>query len=340
MFSWTESQRNDIDTVTDFELGIDRVRVNPAQAERISYSYLPWDGGTTTDTLYVADLERRVDPDNPYLNNSVITIMKLEIDEILVSELETLIERAGSLETLITEGLPPEREPEIIPAPEPEPEPVPEPEPEPKPEPEQPTENTPVRTITGTDGDDDLVGTAGDNIIYGLGGNDKIRALEGQDKLYGGAGNDRLIGHEQNDKLFGGKGNDWLDGGKGDDILTGGKGADTFFISLKQVIDRQNGEIHSNHDKVTDFELGIDKVALSARHVSDEFQDLVIETFSANDKVKGVTVELVSKIPSVKYPWHETNSLRVKFDKAVETADFNSMVEDAGGLETLLIEVI
>ena len=106
------------------------------------------------------------------------------------------------------------------------------------------------------------------------------------------------------------------------------------------MIDRQNGEVHSNHDKVTDFELGVDKVGLAAAHLSNEFQDLVIETFSANDKVKGVTVELVSKIPSVKYPWHETNSLRVKFDKAVETAEFTSMVTNAGGLEALLIDVI
>ena len=195
-------------------------------------------------------------------------------------------------------------------------------------------------TLNGGSGHDRLYGGLGNDVLNGGAGRDRLFGEAGADSLNGGRGNDKLYGGDGDDTLNGGDGHDVLAGGHGYDTLTGGKGADTFFISLKRVIDRQNGEVHSNHDKVTDFELGIDRVALVSAHLSTDYQDLVIETFSANDKVKGITVELVSKIPSVKYPWHETNSLRVKFDKAIETADFNSMVEDAGGLEALLIEVI
>lgn len=106
------------------------------------------------------------------------------------------------------------------------------------------------------------------------------------------------------------------------------------------MVERHNGDVHSNHDRVTDFEIGIDKVGLAASNLSSDIQDLVIETFSNADKVKGVTIELVSKIPSVKYPWHESNSLRVKFDEAIDATAFQTRVDEAGGLEALLIDVI
>lgn len=71
--------------------------------------------------------------------------------------------------------------------------------------------------------------------------------------LTGGAGNDKLYGLSGNDKLIGNAGNDWLEGGKGNDTLTGGAGADTFVF-------REYGP--RNFDKITDFEHGIDKIAL------------------------------------------------------------------------------
>jgi cysteinyl-tRNA synthetase, unknown class len=71
--------------------------------------------------------------------------------------------------------------------------------------------------------------------------------------LTGGAGNDKLYGMGGNDKLAGNAGGDRLDGGKGNDTLIGGSGADTFVF---------NASGSKNFDKITDFEHGIDHLAL------------------------------------------------------------------------------
>jgi cysteinyl-tRNA synthetase, unknown class len=71
--------------------------------------------------------------------------------------------------------------------------------------------------------------------------------------LTGGAGNDKLYGMGGNDKLVGNAGGDRLDGGKGNDTLIGGNGADTFVF---------NASGSKNFDKITDFEHGIDHLAL------------------------------------------------------------------------------
>jgi hypothetical protein len=74
-----------------------------------------------------------------------------------------------------------------------------------------------IVTITGTEGDDNLVGTEGNDVIRGLGGNDTID---------GRGGNDRICGDRGNDNLLGGNGNDILDGGPDDDIVDGESGDD------------------------------------------------------------------------------------------------------------------
>jgi alkaline phosphatase len=126
-------------------------------------------------------------------------------------------------------------------------------------------------------GDNDTVaGLAGDDQIYGGDGNDVLRGDEnerspggqpgGDDMIYGGTGNDRIGGKGGNDKLYGDDGDDQIWGDDGDDLLhggfgndtltgddfSGGQGADTFVLAL--------GE---GTDTITDFELGIDKLALA-----------------------------------------------------------------------------
>jgi len=82
-------------------------------------------------------------------------------------------------------------------------------------------------TITGTDGNDDLVGWYDHRMtIYGLGGDDRFSAFN-RDVIYdGGAGNDRIFGGSGSDVLIGGEGDDYIAGGAGDDIIAGGPGND------------------------------------------------------------------------------------------------------------------
>ena len=86
---------------------------------------------------------------------------------------------------------------------------------------------SPVCTVIGTEGNDNLRGTTGDDVICALGGNDIITALTGNDIVFGGAGNDVLIGGGGDDRLYGGRGDDILRGLSNSDILIGEGGNDT-----------------------------------------------------------------------------------------------------------------
>ena len=97
--------------------------------------------------------------------------------------------------------------------------------------------------IHGGDGNDVLSGGEGRDKIYGDDGNDVISGGDNSltgfgDELYGGAGNDELTGSNKVDRLYGGQdsddlygraGNDRLQGGSGDDTLEGGAGADWLY---------------------------------------------------------------------------------------------------------------
>ncbi len=134
-------------------------------------------------------------------------------------------------------------------------------------------------TIEGGSGADRLFGGAGNDIIYGDASNDLIYGGSGSDFLHGGAdndrlygdgGNDTLIGESGNDKLFGGNGLDLLEGGAGKDTLDGGGGRDTLAGGLGE--DLMTGgagadifvfEDRMNHDRVTDFQDGLDLLDVS-----------------------------------------------------------------------------
>ncbi len=109
------------------------------------------------------------------------------------------------------------------------------------------------QVIRGTPQADDLRGTNRGDRILGLRGDDVLRGLRGNDILSGGLGNDRLEGDNDNDVLLGGANDDTLDGGNGNDTLTGNNGSDTFVLRSK-----------SGSTVITDFQVGIDRLGLSA----------------------------------------------------------------------------
>ncbi|WP_158219891.1 calcium-binding protein [Ideonella sp. A 288] len=95
-----------------------------------------------------------------------------------------------------------------------------------------------TKAITPTAGDDTLVGYLGGDVLKGLGGNDSLDGREGADTVLGGDGADTLVG------------------GDGADTLTGGADGDRFVFAGA-------GSLVST-DTVTDFEPGVDLLALSA----------------------------------------------------------------------------
>lgn len=80
-------------------------------------------------------------------------------------------------------------------------------------------------------------------------GNDTLLGGSGNDYLSGGTGDDLLLGGDDNDTLSGSDGNDTMLGDTGNDALTGGLGADTFIIGVS-----------SGKDRITDFQVGVDKL--------------------------------------------------------------------------------
>ncbi|WP_176752436.1 VCBS domain-containing protein [Pelistega sp. MC2] len=113
-------------------------------------------------------------------------------------------------------------------------------------------------TINGTDDADIIDGGEGNDTLNGGAGNDRLYGGAGNDTLNGGAGDDYLYGGLDNDTLNGGDGDDYLVGGAGKDTLTGGAGADTFVFAALLLT---NG---NNVDTITDFQTGVDKIALSS----------------------------------------------------------------------------
>lgn len=87
-----------------------------------------------------------------------------------------------------------------------------------------------IATITGTEGNDNLVGTEGNDIIRGLGGNDTIDGRGGNDRICGDRGNDNLLGGNGIDILDGGPDDDIVDGQSGNDIILEAPGSDDVLV--------------------------------------------------------------------------------------------------------------
>lgn len=157
-----------------------------------------------------------------------------------------------------------------------------------------------VDILIGGSGDDTLRGGGDRDLLVGGGGNDTLIADwdDGSGSVAGGEGYDTLsfdtdaglifaftahtaieevhstlgggtidarlssvavtlFGNEGNDYLLGGVSNDTLVAGAGSDVMTGGAGADTFVFGERFEI-----------DEIRDFEVGVDKIDLSALDTS------------------------------------------------------------------------
>ena len=108
-----------------------------------------------------------------------------------------------------------------------------------------------THVMIGTNSGQTMTGGDGADMMLGRGWHDVMSGGDGADILLGGAGNDRLFGGNGHDSLNGGTGADTLDGGAGDDLLSGGGGADMFIFN-------------SGHDRIADFEQGVDHITLDA----------------------------------------------------------------------------
>jgi serralysin len=75
----------------------------------------------------------------------------------------------------------------------------------------------------------------------------------------GGDGDDQIRGGAQADTIIGGNGADKIIGANGADILTGGQGADTFRFQAAS-----HSGIGAAADRITDFQIGTDKLAFAA----------------------------------------------------------------------------
>jgi len=101
--------------------------------------------------------------------------------------------------------------------------------------------------------------------VFGTSGADHLIGGTGNDYLNGGAGDDVLAGNEGNDHLIGAAGADHLYGGAGNDVLTGGAGADTFYYTSADAGTITDGNsATTDHDTITDFQVGTDHIDLDA----------------------------------------------------------------------------
>jgi VCBS repeat-containing protein len=116
--------------------------------------------------------------------------------------------------------------------------------------------------LHGEGGADLLAGQQHHDVLTGGAGNDSLYGGTGHDSVHGEADNDLLYGNDGNDTITGDAGSDTIVGGEGRDMLTGGAGADVFGFELS------SDSIWGWVDSVTDFQVGIDKIDLSALPVS------------------------------------------------------------------------
>ncbi|OBZ95939.1 hypothetical protein ADU59_05955 [Pararhizobium polonicum] len=120
--------------------------------------------------------------------------------------------------------------------------------------------------------------TSGD-FIYDTQGAKSEVGTGGADRLFGSKAGDTLEGGAGNDQLFGGGGNDILIGGTGTNVLYGQTGADTFTS-----IERAAHYTSESYDTIGDFQVGVDKIDVSALGISSLAQlRLILETKNGTD---------------------------------------------------------
>ncbi|MEO0863070.1 MAG: M10 family metallopeptidase C-terminal domain-containing protein [Pseudomonadota bacterium] len=135
-------------------------------------------------------------------------------------------------------------------------------------------------TVFGGAGNDTIAGGSGGDEFHGGDGDDLLNGGEGDDLIYGGIQFDTINGGIGDDTIFGGDGRDVINlgsgndryvdtnqtGDMGQDIITGGSGADTFVFGPVISVDR-----------ITDFEIGLDRLKLSSALVGGRTAGEVVD---------------------------------------------------------------
>lgn len=127
-------------------------------------------------------------------------------------------------------------------------------------------------------------------LLYETGGGAAIHASS-SDPTFGTGGADVLYGADGTDTLFGGMGNDLLIDGAGTDTLYSGAGADTFVLNFDGVTDH----IH-------DFELGKDRIDLSAWPMLMTMAQLFVEETAVGLRLRYGASEIVDIISNTNTP--------------------------------------
>lgn len=161
--------------------------------------------------------------------------------------------------------------------------------------------------INGGSGDDIIIGGTTDQMIRSRRGNDLVDGLAGYDTIRGGSGDDTLVGGEDNDQIIGGRDNDILIGvnpdeanpGRGEeDALWGGTGEDLFVLG-----DADNifyvGQGASDHAKIGDFDLGVDRIQLNGSISNYQFvtsgeDTAILYTANGSSDLIGVIQDVLS----------------------------------------------
>ena len=156
-------------------------------------------------------------------------------------------------------------------------------------------QNSPLRTIYGTDGSEYMISIYEDGITkIGQDGNDQLVGSDGNDYLYGDKGDDRLTGNAGNDVLDGGEGNDYLYDGAGNDtyIFKKGYGTDTIgdgegtnTIEIYGYSSNQIKAYRTNWNDITiTFEDSDDKLVIEGFFTSEANRNFYL-TFNGGSKV-------------------------------------------------------
>jgi Ca2+-binding RTX toxin-like protein len=143
-------------------------------------------------------------------------------------------------------------------------------------------------TAYGGTGDDSLSGGRGNDLLIGGSGDDILNGGDGNDTLKGDCYNGDLsyCSYEDSDRsggvdtINGGAGKDIIVGSVGADLVTGGADEDLFVFEVKEDF----GDI------ITDFEVGIDKIALfdaleTSNLTGKTFKDVVNLVQSGDDTI-------------------------------------------------------
>lgn len=156
-------------------------------------------------------------------------------------------------------------------------------------------QDSPLRTIYGTDGSEYMISIYEDGITkIGQDGNDQLVGSDGNDYLYGDKGDDRLTGNAGNHVLDGGEGDDYLYGGAGNDtyifkkgygtdIIGDGKGTNT--IEIYGYSSNKIKAYRTNWNDITvTFEDSDDKLVIEGFFTSEANRNFYL-TFNGGSKV-------------------------------------------------------